>query len=40
MWCNPEIIYVFDYVTKSKKSKTILYHYYLELNFFSMLFPV
>lgn len=19
MWCNPEIIYVFDYVTKSKK---------------------
>lgn len=34
MWCNPEIIYVFDYVTKSKKSKTILYHYHLELNFF------
>ena len=31
---NPEIIYVFDYVTKSKKSKTILHHYHLELNFF------
>ncbi len=30
----PEIIYVFDYVTKSKKSKTILHHYHLELNFF------
>ena len=30
----------FDYVTKSKKSKTILYHYHLELNFFSMLFLV